>query len=278
MSAAVLYGLVILSAIAHPIWNAMVKSSGDRLLSMVAIRATGLSLGLAALPLVEWPASQAWPWLAITAVAHFAYYGLLIRSYDIGDMSVVYPLARGLAPVLTSIVAFVVIGESLSAGQLIAVAFISLGIMALSFGAGGSRQAVAFALATGVSVAAYSFLGGVGVRAAGTVLGFQAFLEIVTGAGMLGFALLARRGDLLPYARRHGTMGLLAGVISVVGFLAFLTAASRLPIGPVTALRETSVIFGAAIGTLVLKEGCGLRRVAASVSVVSGIAMLATLR
>jgi drug/metabolite transporter (DMT)-like permease len=245
---------------------------------MVAIRSTGLLLGLAALPFVDWPAPQAWRWLALTALAHFAYYGLLIRSYDIGDMSVVYPLARGLAPVLTSIVAFIVIGESLSAGQVIAVGFISLGIMALSFGAGASRPAVAFGLATGVSVASYSFLGAVGVRAAATVLGFQACLEIVTGAGMGGFALLARRRDLLPYARRHGAMGLLAGLISVVGFLAFLTAASRLPIGPVTALRETSVIFGAVIGTLVLKESFGLRRIAAAASVVSGIAMLAALR
>jgi drug/metabolite transporter (DMT)-like permease len=278
MSAAVLYGLVILSAIAHPIWNAMVKSSGDRLLSMVAIRTTGLVLGLVALPFVAWPAPQAWPWLALAASAHFVYYGLLIRTYDIGDMSVVYPLARGLAPVLTSIVAFMVIGESLSLGQVIAVGFISLGITALSFGAGASGQAVTFALATGVSVATYSFLGGVGVRAAGTVLGFQACLEIVTGAGMVGFALAARRRGLLPYARRHGGMGLLAGMVSVAGFLAFLTAASRLPIGPVTALRETSVIFGALIGTLVLKEGFGVRRVAASVSVLSGIAMLAALR
>jgi drug/metabolite transporter (DMT)-like permease len=109
------------------------------------------------------------------------------------------------------------------------------------------------------------------------VLGFQACLEIVTGVGMVGFALVRRRVDLVPYARRHGAMGVLAGAISVVGFLAFLAAASRLPLGPVTALRETSVIFGALIGSLVLKEGFGLRRVAASASVVLGIAMLATL-
>jgi drug/metabolite transporter (DMT)-like permease len=277
MSAALLYGLVILSAIAHPIWNAMVKSSGDRMLSMTGIRAVGLGLGLGALPFVDWPSAESWKWLALTAVAHFGYYVLLIRSYDTGDMSVVYPLARGVAPVLTTIAAFLVIDETLSAGQMMAVGLISLGVMALSFGAGGSRQAVGFALATGVAVATYSFLGGVGVRAAGTVLGFQACLEVITGTGMLGYTLLARRNALLAYASRHGRMGLLAGVISVLGFLAFLTAASRLPLGPVTALRETSVIFGALIGTLVLKEGFGWRRIAASASVVSGIAMLAAL-
>jgi drug/metabolite transporter (DMT)-like permease len=278
MSAALLYGLVILSAIAHPVWNAMVKSSGDRTLSMATIRAVGLVLGLAALPFVDWPAAASWKWLALTVAVHFAYYALLIRSYDIGDLSVVYPLARGLAPVLTTIAAFLAIDEALSAGQMIAVGLVSLGIMALSFGAGASQPAVGFALATGVAVAGYSFLGGVGVRAAGTVLGFQAWLEIMTGTGMVGYAVLARRGDLLAYAHRYGRAGLLAGVISVLGFLAFLLAAKSLPLGPVTALRETCVIFGALIGTLVLKEGFGLRRVAASLSVVCGIALLAASR
>ena len=146
---------------------------------------------------------------------------------------------------------------------MLAVGLISLGIMALSFGAGASGQAVGFALATGVTVATYSFFGGLGVRAAGTVLGFQACLEIVTGAGMVGYALLARRAAILAYARRYGAIGLLAGVISVLGFLAFLLAARSLPLGPVVALRETSVIFGAIIGTLVLKEGFGLRRITA---------------
>ena len=278
MSAAVLYGLVILSAIVHPVWNAMLKSSGDRALSMVAIRAVGLALGVVALPFVDWPAPQSLKWLAFTSVAHFAYYALLIRSYDLGDLSVVYPLARGLAPVLTSLAALLAIGETLSAGQLLAVALVSVGVMALSLGAGASRAAVGFALATGVTVASYSFLGGVGVRAAGSVLGFQACLEIVTGAGMVGYALLFRRRDLLPYARRHGRRGLKAGALSVLGFLAFLLAASRLPLGPVTALRETSVLFGALIGAVVLREAFGLRRVAAAASVVLGITMLAALR
>ena len=190
MSAALLYGLVILSAIAHAVWNALVKSAGDRMLTMVAIRTTGMMLGLAALPFVDWPAPESWKWLAVTAVVMFAYYALLVRSYGVGDMSVVYPLARGLAPVLTTIAAFLAIGEALSTGQIVAVAMISLGIMALSFGAGASRAAVGFALATGVSVATYSFFAGLGVRTAGTVLGFQACLEIVTG---LRHVLLRRR-------------------------------------------------------------------------------------
>jgi drug/metabolite transporter (DMT)-like permease len=278
MSAALLYGLVILSAIANAVWNALVKSAGDRTLTMVAIRTVGMMLGLVALPFVEWPAPESWKWLAVTAAVMFAYYALLIRSYGAGDMSVVYPLARGLAPVLTTIAAFLAIGETLGTGQIVAVAMISLGIMALSFGAGASGAAVGFALATGLSVATYSFFAGLGVRSAGTVLGFQACLEIVTGLGMVGYALLVRHGDLLGYARRHGSVGLFAGAVSVLGFLAYLLAARSLPLGPVSALRETSVIFGAVLGTIVLREGFGPRRIAAAVLVTVGIVLLAVLR
>ena len=278
MSAALLYGLVILSAIAHAAWNALVKSAGDRMLTMVAIRTTGMMFGLAALPFVDWPSPESWKWLAVTAVVMFAYYALLVRSYGVGDMSVVYPFARGLAPVLTTIAAFVAIGEALSATQVVAVVMISLGIMVLSFGAGASRSAVGFALATGVAVATYSFFAGLGVRAAGTVLGFQACLEIVTGFGTFCYGAVVRRADVMAYVRRHGLIGFSAGAVSVLGFLAFLVAATSLPLGPVSAVRETSVIFGAVLGTLVLKEGFGPRRIAAALLVTVGIVLLAVMR
>ena len=156
---------------------------------------------------------------------------------------------------------------------------ISLGIMALSFGAGASRAAVGFALATGVSVATYSFFAGLGVRTAGTVLGFQACLEIVTGFGMLCYG--ARRA-----ARRPRELTRAATARSgcwparcrwwASSPISWRPEACRS--GPVTALRETSVIFGAVLGTLVLKEGFGPRRIAAALLVTVGIVLLAVLR
>ena len=278
MTALVLYGLVLFSAVAHAIWNSLVKSAGDRTLTMVTIRFTGFVLALAALPFVDWPLEESWKWLALTALVQFGYYALLVRSYGLGDMSVVYPLARGIAPVLITIVAFVSLGEALSITHLVAVGLISFGIMVLSLGAGASGAAVGYACATGVAVAAYSLFGGLGVRTAGTVLGFQACLEIVTGGGMVAYGLTTRGADVLTYARRHGAVGLFAGTMSVLGYLAFLAAAKTLPLGPVVALRETSVIFGTLIGTFVLKEAFGLRRITASTFVISGIAMLALIR
>ena len=189
----------------------------------------------------------------------FAYYALLVRSYGVGDMSVVYPLARGLAPVLTTIAAFLAIGEALSTGQVVAVAMISLGIMALSFGAGASRAAVGFALATGVSRRDLQLL-----RRAGRA-------HCRHGAGLPGLpgdrhrrsacsAMALSRGAPTSsiYVRRHGAIGL-AGRRGVGGWASspIWWRRTSLPLGPVTALRETSVIFGAVMGTLVLKEGFG---------------------
>src|SRR5947209_8220996 len=146
-----LYFLVLLSAVAHAAWNALVKSAGDRLLMMGAIRLVGLTYGLVMLPFVPWPSPVTWIWLAFATVAVFAYYGLLIQSYRIGDMSLVYPIARGGAPILLALIAFLAIDERLTLLQTAAVILTSAGIMVLVVGKGGSRTAVGLALATGIS-------------------------------------------------------------------------------------------------------------------------------
>jgi len=245
---------------------------------MVMIRLVGLGLGLAALPFVAWPDAESWKWLAITACIQFAYYALLVRSYGLGDMSVVYPLARGTAPLLTTIGALIALDERLSIADFVAIALISIGIMLLSIRSGASRAAIGFACATGLSVAGYSLVGGLGVRTAGTIVGFQACLEIATGSGMTAYGLATRRQSFVAFARRHGTLGLFAGCLSVLGYLAFLAAAQTLPLGPIVALRETSVIFGTLIGTFVLQESFALRRIMASAFVLAGVTVLALVR
>ncbi|WP_374312882.1 hypothetical protein [Dongia sp.] len=277
MRAEILYGFVLLSAIAHPVWNAMVKASSDRLLSMAAIPTVGAILGIAALPFVDWPSIESIKWLVLTSIAHYGYYALVVRSYAVGDLGVVYPLARGAVPVITTAVAFVAIGETLTVGTLIAVGLISLGILALTFGMGAKPSAVGLALATSVTIASYSFLGGVGVRVSGSVLGFLAVAQIINAGGIFGYVLLFRRRGISAFLYRHGATSIMAGIISTLGFLVYLLAVNQLPIGPITALRETSVVFGTLIGTFILKEGFGFRRIAASLFVASGVVILGTM-
>jgi drug/metabolite transporter (DMT)-like permease len=270
-----LYTLVFLSAVAHASWNALVKNAGDRLLMMEAIRAVGLTYGLVMLPFVPWPSAVTVGWLTCATVAVFAYYGLLIQSYRIGDMSLVYPIARGSAPILLALIAFLTIDERLSSLQIAAVTLTSAGILMLVVGKGGDRIAIALAIATGISIAAYSFFGALGVRASADVLGFQAWLEILTGIGMVSFIAIRRGSAIGAFIRVHYPMGLLAGVLSVAGYLAYLAAAQILPLGPVSALRESSVIFGTVIGAIALREGFAARRIAAAIMVTSGVVALA---
>jgi drug/metabolite transporter (DMT)-like permease len=270
-----LYTLVFLSAVAHAIWNALLKNAGDRLLMMGAIRAVGLTYGLVMLPFVPWPSAVTVGWLTCATVAVFAYYGLLIQSYRIGDMSLVYPIARGSAPILLALIAFLTIDERLSSLQIAAVTLTSAGILMLVVGKGGDRIAIALAIATGISIAAYSFFGALGVRTSADVLGFQAWLEILTGIGMVSFIAIRRGSAIGAFIRVHYPMGLLAGVLSVAGYLAYLAAAQILPLGPVSALRESSVIFGTVIGAIALREGFAARRIAAAIMVTSGVVALA---
>ena len=175
MSSESLYGLVLLAAAAHAIWNALVKRAADALLMMAAIRLVGLVFGLAVVPFLPWPNESTWVLLALACTATFAYYGLLIHCYQIGDLSLVYPIARGSAPLVLALIAFLVIDEHLTATQIAGIVLISVGILALVIGKGNDRRAVGYALATGISIATYSFLGGLGVRSSASVFGFQAW-------------------------------------------------------------------------------------------------------
>jgi drug/metabolite transporter (DMT)-like permease len=278
MEPGLLYGAVLLAAVAHAVWNALLKSVDDRLLMMAAIRTVGFVYGLALAPLVEMPHGITWLWLALAVAAHLVYFVLLIESYRLGDMSVVYPVARGTAPLLLAAAAFVSIGETLSVAQIVAVALTSLGLFVLVFGKGSSRAAIMVALATSVSIAMYSLIGGIGVRSAGSVLSFQVWLELLLGASVLSYAPLARdRAQIARFLAAHARTGLIAGVVSMAGYLAFLLAARHLPLAPVAALRETSLIFGTVIGAIAFREPFGLRRVAAAMLVAAGVVALALL-
>jgi drug/metabolite transporter (DMT)-like permease len=272
------YGLVLLAAAAHAGWNAWLKAADDRLLTMAAIRTVGICLGIAALPFVPPPDRESWGLLAAAAVAHYAYYGLLFASYRAGDLGVVHGIARGTSPLVLVAVGWTVLDEHLSGGQTAAVLLSCLGIGLLALGAGASRAAVGLAGATGLSIAAYSFLGGVGVRRAGTALGFQAWLEIATGVGVLGWTWATRdRATIRAYARKHAWPGLLAGFAAVGGYIAYLAAVTVLPIAPVAALRESSVLFSALIGAILFRERLGARRVLGALLIASGIVALGTL-
>lgn len=274
MTPTLLYGLVLLAALGQASWNALVKNAADRLLTLAAIRCVGLTFAVTAIWFLPPLPREAWPILAGTIVAHFVYWALLLMSYRLGDLSLVYPIARGLAPVLLAALAWIAIGEALTQAQIAAVALICGGIFALVIGRHGQWAAIGAAVLTAVLVGIYTFLGGLGVRVTGSVLTYLAWQELISCPLFLAFAIWRRRGAVLPFVRAHGLMGLGAGVVSVGGYALYMVAMKSLPLAPVTALRESSALFGAIIGTVLLRESFGIRRITAAALITVGIAVL----
>lgn len=256
--------LVLLAACLHAGWNALIKISGDRVATMAVVTLAGSVLSLPLLAFVEAPDLQSWPLLALTILLHTGYHFFLPVAYDHGDLGQVYPMARGAAPILVTLGAFVFVGEVLAPVAVVGVICLAIGVITLTFdkatGIAKKPRAVMFALATGAFIASYTVVDGIGARQAGSVLGFAVWLTI--GDGLITFfvALLWKRGEIWHVARGNLLAGLAGGGMQVGAYWIVVWALAVAPMGMVSALRETSVLFAALISTFVLKEGFGVWR------------------
>lgn len=271
-------GAVLLAAVLHAAWNALAHAIDDQLVGFALIGAA-VSVGAAGIVLVApAPARACWPYLAASAALHVAYSLLLMRCYRLGEFGQVYPIARGTSPLLVAIGAAVFVGEDLSPVELLGVVTISLGLGALVLVGGvpttASRPAITAAVLTGVVIAAYTTLDGVGVRDAGSVAGYAGWLFLLQGPVLPVAAIISRRGRLWPQVRPHLLAGLGGGVLSIAAYGLVLWAQTRGALAPIAALRETSVIVGAAIGAVLFGERFGRWRVAATVLVATGVVLI----
>ena len=261
----------------HAIWNALVKSSADRLIELTGLNLAAGIAALAALPFVGFPGAESIPYLAGTMVVHAAYYALLLLSYGRGGLSLVYPLARGSSPIFVAALSGVAVGESLAAAQWLGVALIAVSIVSLAF-AGGIRalssRAVSFSLATGVSIAAYTLVDGAGARASRTAASYIVCLFVLNAFPMLVAPWVIRRGVALERLRAQWKSCALGGVLSFLAYGLAIWAMTHGTIAIVSALRETSVVLAAIIGASFLHEPFGTRRVVASLGVACGIVVL----
>jgi drug/metabolite transporter (DMT)-like permease len=266
--------LVLLAAILHACWNALVKIGGDRLMSTAMIALLSGVVVLPILPFVAPPAPASWPFIFGSVVIHFGYYYGLSRMYESGDFSLVYPLARGLSPLLVAIAAAAIGGEALDGLQLLGVSLVSLGIVSLMFGRGwprgDHRTALLFAGFTCLTIASYSLCDGFGVRRAQSSLGYIVWLFAIDSLPFLLFAWTRRRGLLLAYIRRHWPVGLGGASMSALAYGIVIWAMGHSAMAGVVSLRETSVIFAAAIGALFMGESFGRWRILAAVIVAAG--------
>lgn len=272
MTAAVI-AIVLFAALLHASWNALVKGAVDRAVTLGLI-ATGHVVPAA---IIVWfvppPDPAAIPFIVASTVIHWGYYVFLNLSYRFADLSFAYPVARGIAPVLIALGALFVADEYLTTLAWAGIATVSAGILTLAAVRHADPKGLAAALMTGLIIAAYSIADGLGIRVSGSPIGYVAWLflaEIFVAA----FVLTTRWRRVTALPRRALAIGLTGGAISALAYGLVLYAKTLAPLGIVSALRETSVIFAAMIGVLLMGEGPAARRILAAVIVAGGIILL----
>lgn len=269
--------IVLVAALLHAGWNAMVKGAADKAAAMVAVILGQGLCGLALVPFAPLPAPEVWPWLAAGIVLHLGYNVFLIQAYRIGDLTQVYPIARGASPLLVVLGTALFFHTSFTTFELVAIFTISIGIASTSLvrRADGLFQgkAAVMALITGGFIAGYSIVDGHGARQAGNALAYFGWLSLIDGIVFtVGWALV--RPGVVRQAvglRRHLVVG---GGASFTAYLLVVWAFTQAPIAHVTALRETSIVFALLIGVGVLNERLSLAKVASTAITITGAILL----
>ena len=263
--------LVLFAALLHASWNALLRSGNDRLWSMtVMCIAIAIVCAVAAAFMVP-PAMESWRYALLSGLLHVGYNLFLVRSYRVGDLGQIYPISRGSSPVLITLGAAVFAGESISPGELLGVALVSGGIVSLAFkGRSLSVPSLPYALGTGCFIAAYSVVDGIGARLSGAPLSYAVWMCALWGV-LMPVVYIGLRGPRSLFSVRPGMVTAMGGgLVSLLAYAMVIYAMNEAPLGAVSALRETSVLFALLIGYVFLGETLTARRILACVVIASG--------
>ncbi|MBI3532345.1 MAG: EamA family transporter [Burkholderiales bacterium] len=270
--------VVLFSALLHASWNALVRSSADKLLSTLQVVCGAAVLALVLLPALPAPATASWPYLLASGLIHVVYFTLVAYAYRGADLSYAYPLMRGSAPVLSALAAVWLLGEQPSAAGWFGIGLICAGVLSLAGGSwrSGLRhpQATASALGNALIIMLYTVVDGQGARLSGHAFSYTAWVFVLTAPPMLALAAVLRGRGLRqarPGALRHGLLG---GAGTLGAYSLVLWAMAHAPIAAVAALRETSIVFAALIGAVFLREHISRLRLFAIALVCAGAVAL----
>jgi drug/metabolite transporter (DMT)-like permease len=276
---AFVFTAVLFAAAFHAGWNAVIKRGLDPLVTTALISLGAGAVALAAMPFVGLPNRAAWPWVIASVLIHLVYFAALIESYRSGDMSQVYPIARGSAPLMTGIATGVLVGERLGLFGWCGILLLASGVLLISLRggrdlAGLNRRAVGFALFTAVTICGYSVVDGLGARTAGSANAYSIALFVGIAPVMAVYALIRCGPNAIGLMRAHWQTGLAGGAMQLGSYGVAIWAMTLAPIAIVAALRETSVLFGAVIAFVVLKEPLRANRVIAALLIVAGLVLI----
>jgi drug/metabolite transporter (DMT)-like permease len=270
--------VVLFAAALHATWNALVKGAPDKLISMTAVVLGHAPFAMLAFPFVPLPEAASVPYIAAGATLHVGYQLFLFWAYRHGDLTQVYPIARGSAPLMVAGVSVLVFRETLSTIQLVAITTIACGIMSLVLVRGSqglhNPRGAALALITGCFVAAYSMVDGYGARAAGTAVGFYAWETMLNAAAFALIVAITSPGVLRTTIDKHKRLMAIGGGASFAAYALVVWAFTQAPIAVVAALRETSIVFALLIGVFFLKERLDLAKLVSAMLTMLGALVL----
>ena len=271
--------LVLCAAVMHAVWNSILKVGTDRLMTMAVVIGTGGLLSPGLMLIGPPPLPESWFYIVLSAVIHCFYFFFLIRAYEVGDLSHSYPLARGSAPLMVAAGGAWFAGELLSPFELLGVLLVSAGIFSLMLvgdrgGRRGDWRGLAYPLATGAMIAAYTVTDALGVRLSGNAASYIGWNFALTALPITALAIHRRRGAVVDFMRRHWKPAMGGGVLAFSAYSLVIWALGLGAMVHVSALRETSVVIAALIGTRLLGEPYGMRRVLAATTVAGGVMLL----
>ena len=265
---------VLFAALLHAGWNSLVKLGLDRFSSMLLLALVQGGIALLLVPVFGAPARAAWPWVLLGSALHSGYKLFLIRAYGHGDLSQIYPLARGTAPLIVTLASALFLGEAPPLLRIAAVLAIAGGIVSMAGGGGLSRTALLWALGTAGFTASYTMADGVGARLAGDASAFAMWMFALDGLVMLGFGLATRGRRAVVALLPEWRGGAAAGAMSLGSYWIAIWAFTQAPLAMVAALRETSVLFALLIAFFLLKERVEPQRWIAGALILVGIVLM----
>jgi drug/metabolite transporter (DMT)-like permease len=268
--------LVLFGALLHATWNAIIKAGTDKSLDAALVSAGGAVAALPLLPFLPLPASAAWPFIGASAILQFAYFQLVAAAYRAGDIGLVYPLMRGVAPLIIVSTSSFILKETLSGGALIGTMTICAGILTLAFEARkGSRRAIVLALANAAVIATYTYVDGIGARISGNSISYTLWMSLLPPVLLFAWAISQRGVNAVAaHIRYNWWRGLIGGGGSIISYGLALWAMTKAPVAMVAALRETSILFALVISVVVLKERSSIWRYVAGAIIAAGVLVL----
>lgn len=276
---------VLFGALLHASWNGLIKSGQDKSLDTALIHSLGIFVAVPLLFFTGLPAQAAWPYIAATTVVHLGYYIALAGAYKHGDLGLTYPVMRGCAPLMVAMGSHAFVGEAISLGAWVGVAAICVGVITLGLSRASlhgneaqRRKALGFALANAVIIALYTLIDGLGVRVSGNAAAYVAALFLFDGIPYMVLVMWqkkpAARRAALTYMAGRWRIAAIGTLASLGSYGIALWAMTRAPVATVAALRETSVLFAALIGTFFLGERFGWQRAAGTLVILAGVMLL----